>query len=165
MQQATAQVIDFSKAGKRQNQTRSRDRLDAGKSGRVYARGGKLWLDFHYLGERVRESSGLDDNPANRVQLRKMLDLIVSQIENGVFEFGKGFPHSKRVEHFARLEGRTFRRDPKDVLFKDYLDKWWKEMGSGMSASQVRDYTSKNQQPHIHIHTANIFLPVYQQFV
>jgi integrase len=142
MQQAHAKVIDFPKTDKRQTRPRSRDRLNAGKSGRVYARGGKLWVDFHYLGERVRESSGLDDNPANRTRLRKMLDLIVSQIENGLFEFGKSFPHSNRVEHFTRLEGRTFRRDTKDVLFKEYVEKWWLEMRPGMSASQVRDYTS-----------------------
>jgi integrase len=119
MQQA--KVIDFPKTSKRE--TRTRGRLNAGKSGRVYARGGKLWVDFHYLGERVRERSGLDDNPGNQTRLRKMLDLIASKIENGVFEFGKSFPHSKQAEHFTCLEGRTFRRDPKDVLFKEYVEK------------------------------------------
>jgi integrase len=137
-----AEIIDFpnSKAAKRG--IRTRDRLNAGKSGRVYSRGGKLWVDFHYLGERVRESSGLDDNSANRLQLRKMLDLIVTEIDNGIFEFGMRFPHSKRLEHFTRLEGRTFRKDPKDILFKDYVEKWWTEMHPGMSASQARDYAS-----------------------
>jgi integrase len=138
MQQA--KVIDFPMAGKQQNSHRVRDRLNAGKTGRIFTRGDKLWVDFHYLGERVRETSGLIDNAENRNRLRKMLDLIVSQIENGVFVFGKSFPHSKKVEHFTRLEGRTFRREPKDVLFKDYVDKWWTEMRSGMSESQVRDY-------------------------
>ena len=46
------------------------------------------------------------------------------------------------MEHFTRLEGRTFRKDPKDIRFKDYVEKWWAEMYPGMSASQARDYTS-----------------------
>ena len=45
--------------------------LNAGKNGRVYSRGGKLWVDFHYLKQRVREPSGLKDTPANRRQLRQ----------------------------------------------------------------------------------------------
>jgi integrase len=142
MPQAHAQVIDFPRTDKQQTQPRSRNRLNAGKPGRVYARGGKLWVDFHYLGERVRESSGLINDPANRTRVRNMLDLIVSEIENRVFEFGKRFPHSKKVEHFTRLEGRTFQKDPKDILFKEYVEKWWVDMQPGMSASQVRDYTS-----------------------
>ena len=140
MQQA--KIIDFPKSKAGKQETRTRDRLNAGKSGRVYSRGGMLWVDFHYLGERVRESSGLDDNSGNRLQLRKMLDLLVTEIDNGIFEFGKRFPHSKRLEHFTRLEGRTFRKEPKDILFKDYVEKWWREMRPGMSESQVRDYTS-----------------------
>ena len=79
---------------------------------------------------------------ANREFLRKKLDLVVTRIDNRVFEFGKSFPHSKKVEHFTRLEGRTFRKDPKDIRFKDYAEKWWAEMYPGMSASQARDYTS-----------------------
>jgi integrase len=34
------------------------------------------------------------------------------------------------------------RKDPKDIRFKDYVEKWWAEMHPGMSASQTRDYTS-----------------------
>ncbi|MFA4903249.1 MAG: DUF3596 domain-containing protein [Desulfobaccales bacterium] len=138
MQQA--KVIDFPKTSKQE--TRTRGRLNAGKSGRVYARGDRLWVDFYYLGDRVREPSGLDDNPTNRLRLRKMLDLIVSQIENGVFEFGKSFPHNSKMDHFTRLEGKTFRRAPKDIIFGDYVEQWWPEMSPGMSASLVRDYTS-----------------------
>ncbi len=140
MQQA--KVIDFPKSKMGEQETRTRDRLNAGKSGRVYSRGGKLWVDFHYLGERVRESSGLDDRSANRLQLRKMLDLIVTEIDNGIFEFGRRFPHSNKVEHFTRLEGRTFRKEPTDILFKDYVEKWWAEMRPGMSENLARDYAA-----------------------
>ena len=137
-----AKIIDFPKGKTDNRQPKTPDRLNAGKTGRVYGRGGKLWVDFYYLGERVRERSGLDDTRANRKFLRKKLDLIVSQIDNGVFEFGKSFSHSKKVEHFTSLEGRTFRKDPKDIIFAKYAEQWWTEMHLGMSASQARDYTS-----------------------
>jgi integrase len=137
-----AKIIDFSKGKTHNHQPKTPDRLNAGKTGRVYGRGGKLWVDFYYLGQRVRERSGLDDTRANREFLRKKLDLIVSQIDNGVFEFGKSFSHSKKVAHFTSLEGRTFRKDPKDITFNKYAEQWWTEMHPGMSASQARDYAS-----------------------
>jgi integrase len=94
------------------------------------------------LGQRVREASGLGDSPTNRLKLRKILDLIVSEIGNGIFEFGKRFPHSSRLEYFTHLEGRIFRKEPMEVRFRDYVEKWWTEMVPGMSDSQRRDYDS-----------------------
>ena len=135
-------IINFPQPQEPKPQTRKTNWLNTGKAGRVYCPGGNLWVDFRYLGERVREPAGLDDNPSNRVQLRKMLDLIVSEIGAGIFEFGKRFPHSKRREHFTRLEGRNFRKDPNGILFGDYVEKWWTEMRPGMSESQIRDYAS-----------------------
>jgi integrase len=137
-----AKVIDFPLGKSANRQKRTSNRLNTGKTGRVYSRGSQLWVDFYYLGERVRERSGLDDTRGNRELLRKKLDLVVTRIDNQIFEFSKSFPHSKKVERFTRLEGRTFRKDPKDIRFKDYVEKWWAEMYPGMSASQVRDYTS-----------------------
>ena len=135
-----AKVINFpgsfgSKVKKKGN------RLNARNPGRVYGRGGKLWVDFYYLKERVREPSGLDDTPENQVLLRKMLNFIMAEIETGVFVFAKRFPHSKKAEYFTALEGRTFRKEPREVLFGEYVEKWWKEMRPGMSESQVRDYS------------------------
>jgi len=121
---------------------RESDRLNAGKKGRVYSRGGKLWVDFHYLGKRVREPSGLEDNLPNRLVLRRQLDLVMAEIENGVFEFAKRFSNSKRKGYFTRLEGRILRKDPENILFGDYEKKWWKEMKPGMSENQIRDYTT-----------------------
>jgi integrase len=137
-----AKVIDFPGIQRKQAKQKGQDRLNAGKSGRVFKRGGKLWVAFQYLGERAREPSGLVDTPANQVLLRKKLDLIMAEIASGSFEFAKRFPHSKRAEFFADLEGRTFRKDPKAVLFGDYVEKWWTEMRPGMSESQKRDYAS-----------------------
>ena len=57
-----------------------------GKKGTIYSRNKKLWVDFRYLGERVREPSGLNDTQANRILLRKQISLVVAEIENGVFD-------------------------------------------------------------------------------
>lgn len=144
----TSNVITITQYRK-SDQNRRRDHLNAGKRGRVYSRGGRLWVDFHYFGERVREPSGLDDNQPNRLGLRRQLDLIMAEIENGVFEFAKRFPHSKRKVKFSMLEGRTVRKGPEEIFFKDYVSRWWDEMAPGMSASQIRDYTSILKNHHL----------------
>jgi integrase len=138
MQQA--KIIKISRYRKKGPKERRPEPINTGKKGRVYSRGGKLWVDFHYLGKRVREPSGLRDTPGNRRALRGQLDLITAEIENGVFEFARRFPHSSRKEYFTNLEGRTYKKDPGEVLFGEYVDKWWADMEAGMSVSQQRDY-------------------------
>lgn len=138
MQQA--KIVEFPHYREQQKKTKERDRINVGKKGRVYGRSGKLWVDFRYCDRRVREPSGLSDTPANRTVLRKQLDLILAEIENGTFKFEKRFPHSSKREFFASLEGRTVKTNPKEVRFGDYFKKWWKEMEPGMSAGQIRDY-------------------------
>jgi integrase len=136
-----AQIITFPRDRRKKRGKKKRDALNVGKKGRVYSRSGKLWVDFRYLGERVREPAGLKDTPANRLKGRRQLDLVIAEIDNGVFKFAERFPHSKKKEHFSLLEGRIVIQDPKDVLYRDYVESWWKDMEPGMSHSQVRDYT------------------------
>ena len=142
-------VIEISRYRESEEKKRKRGLLNAGKKGRVYSRGGKLWVDFQYLGERVREPSGLKDTSPNRGIVRKQLDLVVAEIENGVFEFAKRFPHSKKKDYFIMLEGRIVRKDPAEVFFGDYVAKWWEEMKPGMSESQIRDYTTTLKTHHM----------------
>jgi integrase len=137
-----ANIVEFPLNRDTKRDSRTKSGINTGKNGRVYSRGGKLWVDFHYLKKRVREPSGLIDTPANRRQLRRQLDLIVAEIENGVFEFAKRFPHSTKKDKFTELEGRVVTTDPGDVLFGEYKEKWWKEMKPGMTETQIRDYTS-----------------------
>jgi len=142
-------VIQITQHREKVKKKREIDRLNTGKKGRVYSRGGKLWVDFRYLGERVRESSGLENNQANRLMIRSHLDLINAEIENGIFEFAKRFPHSKKKDHFTILEGKAVIKDPKDVFFADYVDKWMEEMKPGMTFSQKRDYTNMLNAHHL----------------
>ena len=123
---------------------RNRDILNKGKGRRgfVFARNRKLWVDFYYFGERVREPSGLTDTRKNRLFLRDTLDLIIAQIKNGVFVFADRFSRSKRKDHFSRLERRRIIEGPDQVSFGKYYEKWWEALKEGMTESQRRDYES-----------------------
>jgi integrase len=121
---------------------RKGDSLNRGKKGRVYARSRIIWVDFYYHAERVREPSGLANNPENLRQVRKMLDLITAEIETGLFVFAKRFPHSKKRDYFSTLEGRQIKTPPSGTTFGEYVDKWWETMVPGMSVGQKRDYQS-----------------------
>ena len=140
-----AKIINFPQPQEHKPHTRKTDRVNAGKTGRVYSRGGKLWVDFRYLGERVREPSGLDDNPTNRANCEKCWTSLSLKLEPGFLNSAKDSRTAKGWKHFTRLEGRNFRKDPKDILFGDYVEKWWAEMRPGMSESQARDYPASSK--------------------
>jgi integrase len=142
-------ILEITQYRSQGDELQKRKRTKSRKKGSVYSRGGKLWVDFRYLGERVREPSGLDDTQLSRKTIRNQLDLIVAEIDNGIFEFAKRFPHSKKKDYFTELEGRTVAKDPAEVVFTDYVKKWRKEMEPGMSISMIRDYTSILNYHHI----------------
>jgi len=142
-------VVEISRYRKDEEKKRKRSLLNARKKGRVYSRSGKLWVDFRYLDERVREPSGLKDTSSNKKIVRKQLDLVAAEIENGVFEFAERFPCSKKKVHFALLEGKSVVTNPDEVLFGEYVKKWWDEMGPGMNFSQVKDYTTILKKHHL----------------
>jgi integrase len=77
------------------------------------------------------------------------LDLIVAEIQNGIFEFEKRFPHSNKKDHFTRLEGKMATKAPSEVLFGDYVKVWWKDMKPGMSIGQIEDYTTILNSNHL----------------
>ena len=115
-------VIDISRF--RQIEEQPKGKIRRRQRGSVQARGAKLWLGFYYFGKKVREPSGLSDTPQNKKLLRKRMDLIMAEIDNGRFEFCAWFPQSRRREFFAELEGRNAVIDPGEVVFKEYVEKW-----------------------------------------
>jgi integrase len=135
-------VIEFPNNRVQNKKIRKKKQLNKGKKGRVYNRGKKLWVDFHYLNKRIREPSGLKDTHPNRIKLRKQLDLVIAEIENNVFDFGKRFPHSKKKKLITNVIKSISYVDSKDVLFGDYVKRWWNDIKPGMSHGQVRDYNS-----------------------
>jgi len=62
---------------------------------RVLSGRGTLFMDFRYAGTRCREYTALNDSPANRKRLEKVLAKIESEIASGTFDYAKTFPGSK----------------------------------------------------------------------
>lgn len=56
---------------------------------------GTLYLDFFFRGKRCREQTALDDTPANRKKLEKILERIELEIKLGTFDYTKFFPGSR----------------------------------------------------------------------
>lgn len=134
---AKAKVLQF-----RKPKSWSRAPLNHGKQGSVYSRNGKLWVYFRYMNETVREPVGLADTPDNQTLVRTQLDLVMAEIKNGVFEYAKRFPYSTKKDYYTRLEGRVVKKEPFEVIYGQYYEKWFENMKSGMTANQRRDYES-----------------------
>lgn len=111
--------------GQRQNSRKSG--LNLNKEGSVRNVNGKVYVDFIYLGERVRESSGLDWNETHAKIVRDQLDKIIVEIKAGTFTFAKVFPKSKKANYYSEIELSLFgeTKTPEQVFFKDYADTWF----------------------------------------
>lgn len=64
---------------------------------RALAGRGTLFLDFRYQGQRCREYTALEDTPANRKRLEKVLAGIKASIAAGTFDYEATFPNSRNV--------------------------------------------------------------------
>jgi len=104
------------------------------KNGSVRNINGKIYVDFIYLGERVREKTGLNWNARNEKDVRNQLDRIVMAINDGSFRFAKVFPHSKKKDKFTKLEREKFNEKPPpgEIKIGEYIWKWYNAIrGSG----------------------------------
>ena len=95
-----AKVISFPPPEKHPDKPR-KSGLNRNREGSVRKVNGKVYVDFMYLGERVRESSGLPWNDKNTKHVREQLDKIIVGIKSGTFRFGKVFPNSKKTDYFT----------------------------------------------------------------
>lgn len=93
---------------------------------RVRKETGKLFLDFRYRNTRCREQTALDDTPANRRQLKKVLDKIEAEMTLGSFEYARYFPNSPLAEEMSKpVTQGSFTSTP---LFREFADTWLREM-------------------------------------
>ena len=95
-----ARIIPFPVKKKPSERYRKYD-LNRNKEGSVRKMYGKVYVDFMYLGERVRGSSGLPWNRENARRVRDQLDRIVVAVKAGTFRFAEVFPESIKGEYFA----------------------------------------------------------------
>jgi len=120
------QVIPFPKIQEQTEKYRKAG-LNYNKEGSVRKINGKVYIDFIYLDERVRESSGMGWNEKNAKFVRRQLDKIILETETGTFKFAQIFPNSKKVGFFTEkelaLSGR--KKTPDQILFRDYVWSWY----------------------------------------
>ncbi len=87
----------------------------------------KLFFDFRFRGKRCREQTLLDDTPANRKKLQKVLDRIEAEITLGSFNYASYFPDSPRAEQFEMPTSRSKGGGP-TPLFSEFAESWFNEM-------------------------------------
>ena len=97
-------MILFPGSKKQPNKKYRKHGLNRNREGSVRKINGKVYVDFKYLGERVRETSELDWNEKNAKIVREQLDKIVVAIKSGTFKYGEVFPNSKKAGYFTEKE-------------------------------------------------------------
>lgn len=125
--QSTAKVIHLPRLVKPDKKPR-KSGLNRNKEGSVRNTNGKVYVDFIYLDERVREPSGLPWNHENAKAVRQQLDRIIVAIDTGEFRFANVFPKSKKAEYFTEKESHLYggNKTPDQVKFKEYALTWYK---------------------------------------
>lgn len=100
---------------------------------RTLASKGTLFMDFRFGGQRLREYSVLQDTPANRKRLQRVLDRIEAEITNGTFDYLKTFGKSQstcNAEDIAQpfpTEVTSVVSIPTSPLFADFANQWYAE--------------------------------------
>ncbi len=112
--------------------------INRGKFGSVRNIQGKIYVDFRYLGERVRESSELPWTPENVDIVREQLNRMHASIQLGTFRFGEVFPKSKNKSLFIELERRAYNLgiEPGEVLCKEYFTTWYTRLKESKSVDE-----------------------------
>jgi integrase len=120
------QSVDSSAKPKRKDKTR-KSGMNRNREGSVRKVNGKVYVDFIYMGERVRESSGLFWNEENVREVRDQLDRVTVSVKSGGFRFAEVFPKSKKADYFTEKERllRGERKKPDQVTFQSYGESWY----------------------------------------
>lgn len=126
MNLAQAKIIKLPQRTKRSRKPR-KSGLNNNKEGSVRKINGKVYVDFMYLGERVRESSDLVWTENNAKQVRAQLDKIIVSIKLSTFKFAEVLSKSKKADYFTEKEIQLLGRNKTSdqVVFNDYIWIWY----------------------------------------
>lgn len=102
----------------------------------------KLYVLFHYLGRRVEKSTGLDDTPDHRDKVQTWLNHVIRQRNAGKLVFAEAFPGASEAEKqtFAKLEGRNYSPDPRDISMGAFIATWEAEVVTLFNHTKRGDY-------------------------
>ncbi len=130
----------------RTNRKGRKQGLNRNREGSIRNMNGTIYVDFRYMGERVRESAGLRWNEKNVKTVRQQLDKIILAIKSGEFRFAEVFPESRKKDYFTQKEERLLGmpKPPGEVSVADYAQRWIEtvEATGRMTGRTLRDYKS-----------------------
>jgi integrase len=96
---------------------------------------GKLFVDFRYRGQRCREQTALDDTPANRKKLAKLMARIEAEVTLGIFDYRRYFPESRLAEQFEQPAPVVEAEKSDTPVFEAFAETWYEEMKVGWRES------------------------------
>ncbi len=102
---------------------------------RVRAANKRLYIDFRHQGIRCREQTLLEDTPANRKKLQKLLARIEAEMLIGSFDYATYFPDSKRVREFESINRRKATARAASPCLADFTETWFSEMAAQWRSS------------------------------
>ncbi len=110
-----------------QSKITRKDGINRNRNGSVRKISGSVYVDFIYLGDRVRENAGLTWNKQNARTVRGQMDRISVAISEGTFNFAEVFPNSKKKDDFSAKERHLngTKLTPDQVKVKDYIITWY----------------------------------------
>ena len=121
--------------------------INRNKEGSVRKINGKVYLDFMYLGKRVREPEGLKWTAKNASEVRKKrLDLIMAEIRTGTFRFAQWFPESRNAGFFGERERLhlNVKVTPEEVRFEPEARDWYRlHRAQGVRGRTMLGYKSQ----------------------
>jgi integrase len=139
---------------------RNKLKLNLNKEGTVRNTNGKVYVDFMYLGFRVREYAGLEWSDHNAAIVREQLDRIILKIKDGSFRFKEVFVNSKKAIFFTDLERKLLNRgqQPDEVQIGPYCDEWYKRL---KDTNRVRERTLHGYRSHLTVYIKPFFGKLY----
>lgn len=93
----------------------------------IRVRSGKLFVDFRYQGIRCRETTFLNDTPANQKKLNAIMDKMEAEITLGIFDYAVYFPKSPKAVEMTHLKDRVRTVNSKFPTFSEFSQIWLSE--------------------------------------
>ena len=122
--------------------------INTNRPGTVFEKNGIVYVNFTYLGHRVRESAGIPWNVKNTKHVREQLDRIFFAINDGSFRFTNVFPNSKKADFFTEIERNRYNLTmrPDEVKIGPYCDLWYQRL---KATGRVRERTLLGYKSHL----------------
>ena len=93
----------------------------------INSRSNRLVIDFRYRKKRCRETTSLEDTPANQKRLELLLKRMEAEMTLGTFEYARYFPNSKKASEFHLVEKRVQACSSELPLFREFAKIWLDE--------------------------------------